>query len=757
MQSGLSTARAVVEPLSHTTTDDDKWDIWLAGQPLGHVLQLSGWRRLKQQFGWRGATATHSDAAGRLQAGSQLLLKRSSGLALAYAPRGPVTNWHDRSQTEPMLHELRARARELGAVVLKIEPELVDSPANRRLLESYGFVPSRQTVQPPSTIVLDLDGSEDDILARMKSKWRYNIRLAERKGVRIRELERQDLPIFHALMRATGQRDGFHTHSAEYFSAAYDLLVPDHAVYLLAEYGGEPLAAIVVAAAGATACYLWGASSDLHRNLMPNHALQWAGMRWARSRGTQRYDFWGIPDDLGRLATAMHGGDGSGVPSDELPIDLDNLPEGELWGVYRFKQGFGGNVVRMVGAWDTALEPFGYHVYQLGLTARDFMNAARRQWQSSTRPGSALASKVTAVTRAEEWRAALNALPDPHVLQSWEWGEVKAQTGWQAQRFVLTSPAGKAAFQFLWRQPVAQVPVRVAYVPKGPTLDWANLDLVEAVLGAVERQAAVLGCIYVKIDPDVREDTTVGRLVLHALQQRGWRSDGEQVQFKNTAYSDLSDDEETMLAEMKQKWRYNVRLAEKRGVQVRLGTEQDFAAFYALYAETGTRDGFLIRPFDYYAQTWRTFLQTQAEQQNPAGGALLLAEHPDDPFPVAGLFLMRYGSRAWYFYGASSERHRRDMPNYLLQWEALRWAKAQGCTIYDWWGAPTHPEDPADAMQGVWQFKQGFGACLQPHIGAWDYVASPLLYQIYQKAMPAVLDWMRRSHQDPPSAVPSNT
>jgi lipid II:glycine glycyltransferase (peptidoglycan interpeptide bridge formation enzyme) len=234
--------------------------------------------------------------------------------------------------------------------------------------------------------------------------------------------------------------------------------------------------------------------------------------------------------------------------------------------------------------------------------------------------------------------------------------------------------------------------------------------------------------------------------VLHALQRRGWRYSADQVQFKHTGYSDLTVGEETLLAQMKQKWRYNVRLAEKRGVTVRQGSEQDFAAFYALYAETGARDGFLIRPYNYYASTWRTFLRSQEEADNPAGGVLLLAEHADDPQPLAGLFLLRYGRRAWYFYGASSERHRRDMPNYLLQWEAMRWSLAQGCTVYDWWGAPTHPDDPNDPMQGVWQFKQGFGAGLQPHIGAWDFAVSPPLYALYQETMPAVLAWMR-SHR----------
>ncbi len=213
------------------------------------------------------------------------------------------------------------------------------------------------------------------------------------------------------------------------------------------------------------------------------------------------------------------------------------------------------------------------------------------------------------VDTAEEWRDVLAQLPEPHILQSWEWGEVKGQTGWHARRYALTDGAGMAAFQLLWRQPIAGVPLRMAYLPKGPLLEWANLDLLDSTLDAIEREARLLKCIYVKIDPDVRTDTTTGHLLLHALERRGWRYSADQIQFKNTACSDLTVGEDALLAQMKQKWRYNVRLAEKRGVTVRPGSEIDFGAFYALYGETGARDGFLIRPYDYYAGAWRTFLR----------------------------------------------------------------------------------------------------------------------------------------------------
>ena len=748
--------------------DDCTWDAFVASHPAAHILQTSAWGALKGQFEWRpGRVALHgTNIRGTdkpIQAGSLLLYRRAFGLTLAYAPKGPLTDWQDRGQTNALLAEIKAECKRQGAALLKIEPDLPDTPANRALLTSYGFRPSQQTVQPPSTILLDISGSEAAILDRMKSKWRYNIRLAERKGVSIREAGRADLPTFNALMATTGQRDGFAVHSADYYTKAFDLFVPNYAAFLFAEFEEQPLGALVVFALGKTAWYLWGASSDRERNRMPNHALQWAAMRWARERGATLYDFWGIPDEVGRVALGLGRGDGSGIAADELPLDLEAFPTHDLWGVYRFKQGFGGNVVRYVGAWDKPVNEIGYRVYQIGLAVRKKVGEWRgargeEQGAGGKEPGArsraqgniSLQSPISGpaprlVQRAEEWRSILATLPDPHVLQGWEWGKIKGQTEWTAERVALAvGQETQAAFQFLWRQPVPYLPLRVGYIPKGPVLDWGNLDLMDQTLRQIEQYARAKGCLFVKIDPDVREDTTRGKLLLHALERRGWRYSQDQIQFKNTAFTALTVGEEALLEGMKSKWRYNVRLAERRGIRIRLGTPDDLAAFYDLYAETGQRDGFLIRPFAYYKTTWETYLAAQADSSNPAGGALLLAEHADDPLPVAGLFLMRYGQRSWYFYGASSERHRRDMPNYLLQWEAIRWSIGQGCTIYDWWGAPTAIDDPADGMQGVWQFKQGFGAEFQPHVGAWDFAVSPLLYGLYTEAVPKVLAYLRR-------------
>ncbi len=730
------------------------WDAFIESHPHAAFLQLSAWGQLKSAFEWSSQTVTLADGKGQIQAGALLLFRRIAGLTFGYVPRGPLTDWEDEATTRALLERIDDAARQQGAAFVKIEPSLLDTPTNRARLARYGFRPSPQTVQPRSTIALDISGSEDEILGQMKSKWRYNIRLAERKEVTVRAGAADDLRHFQALMETTGDRDGFAVHSFDYYRQAFDLLVPRHAVYLYAEYGGQVLASIVVLHCGPMAWYVWGASSDAERNRMPNHALQWAAIRWARERGATRYDFWGIPDEIGQVAAGM--ADGLPVPAEAMPVDVAAFPAGDLWGVFRFKQGFGGVVERTVGAWDRPLSSPLYQLYTVGVALR----AARAAGQSprqiakesvnallSPRPADPLGSSVLqTIEAASEWRVILADLPDPHVLQSWEWGSLKAQTGWQAERFLLSGADEKleAAFQYLWRQPVPRLPLRVGYVPKGPVLDWGDEVAVARTLTAVEATARRTGSLFVKIDPDVDETSLAGRRVLALLRARGWRFSPEQIQFKNTGITRLVEDEAGLLESFKSKWRYNVRLADRRGLVVRQGTEADLAAFYALYAETGQRDGFLIRPFAYYADIWRTYLAAQMDGENPAGGGLLLAEHPEDDTPVAGIFLLRYGSRAWYFYGASGESRRRDMPNHLLQWEGMRWARAQGCTVYDWWGAPTAPDDPEDSLQGVWRFKEGFGAELRQQIGAWDWSPTPLLWQLYQRAMPLLLDVMRR-------------
>jgi lipid II:glycine glycyltransferase (peptidoglycan interpeptide bridge formation enzyme) len=175
----------------------------------------------------------------------------------------------------------------------------------------------------------------------MKSKTRYNIRLAERKGVTVRPGGVADAAAFYALMEETGERDSFGVHSLAYFRRALELFLPvNQAALLLAEVDGELVAGLMVFALGQTAWYLYGASSNRHREKMPAYAVQWAAIRWAKARGCTCYDLWGIPD----------------VEETELEADFASREDG-LWGVYRFKRGFGGRVMRYAGLWEQSLNP----------------------------------------------------------------------------------------------------------------------------------------------------------------------------------------------------------------------------------------------------------------------------------------------------------------------------------------------------------------------------------------------------------------
>lgn len=331
------------------TLSDAQWDAFVAAHPDGHLLQTSAWGRLKERFGWQAERVALADK-GRLRAGSQVLLRRMPwGQTLAYAPKGPLVDWRRADLARPLLAALHDLAQRRRAALLKLEPDLYDSALLDLLLQSYGLRRGHP-VQPRSTIHVDLTQGADAVLAGMKQKWRYNVRLAARKEVVVRPLTAADWPAFHAMNNETAQRDGFAVHTPAYYETAYELFAPTQAQqWLLAEYQGQPLGAIAVFTLGRKSWYMWGASSNAERQRMPNHGLQWAGMQWALQRGCQTYDLWGIPDEVG-ANPAAYGEDYA-------------EQKGGLWGVYRFKQGFGGQIVRYTGAWDLPLSSAGYRLY----------------------------------------------------------------------------------------------------------------------------------------------------------------------------------------------------------------------------------------------------------------------------------------------------------------------------------------------------------------------------------------------------------
>ncbi len=318
---------------------------------------------------------------------------------------------------------------------------------------------------------------------------------------------------------------------------------------------------------------------------------------------------------------------------------------------------------------------------------------------------------IFAPEQREHWNTFVAASPYGHVLQSWEWGEFKSQTGWAATRLALTDgDTVRAAAQILIRS-LPYGAGNLAYVPRGPVLDYGDLQLLASMLGALRAFAAEHRVIALKIEPEIREPSPVADALLRA----GLRPSSP-VQMRSTIWVDLMPTEDEILARQKQKTRYNTRLAARKGVTVRSGGPGDIDAWYDLYRTTADRDKFTIHTADYYQRMLATLGQ--------AGWAsLLLAEHEGDL--LAGIIVLCFGRFGQYMYGASSNEKRNLMAPYLLQWEGMRWAKQQGATTYDLWGIPDTLEENED-LWGVYRHKRGYGGEIVRYIGAFDIVQSPL-------------------------------
>ncbi len=345
------------------------------------------------------------------------------------------------------------------------------------------------------------------------------------------------------------------------------------------------------------------------------------------------------------------------------------------------------------------------------------------------------------------WNATLGSLSHHHILQSWEWGEFKEQYGWTAERLAFKRGDEVVAVAQVLTRRVRPLPLVVMYVPKGPALDYRDRPLRAAVLDALVVHARKRNAIFVKIDPDVVLGTGVpgesaaadasGETFQNDLEERGWSFSADQVQFRNTVQLDLKQDEGTLLAAMKQKTRYNIRSAGRKGVTVRQGSKADVELLFQMYAETAARDEFIIRPLAYYRNAWGVFMDADLS-------CSFIAEYEGEA--LAALILFCFGERVWYMYGASRDLHRDKMPNHRLQWDAICWAKANNYHIYDMWGAPDEFVE-SDPMWGVWRFKAGFGGRVVRHIGAWDMIISRPWHWLYTFAISRYLAFGRWLHK----------
>ena len=344
--------------------------------------------------------------------------------------------------------------------------------------------------------------------------------------------------------------------------------------------------------------------------------------------------------------------------------------------------------------------------------------------------------EARSVTRAEwdDWLA--DSPGGGHVLQSYEWGEFKRRLGWRPVRLVLERDDGEVAGvgQFL-AYDTAPVPGALWYCTKGPWLPWDDEEAVRAFFEGVRGLAGREGAHTVKIEPEVLEGEKKARDLLGGIGFRKARYDLNQ---KTTLVVDLGLPEEELLARMKGKTRYNVRLAARKGVEVvEPEFEEAWETFYGFMKDTADRAGYPIRRSQEY-------LHDNMRDMHHAGrGHLFFAVH--EGTPLAGIYVYTFGHKCWYIHGGSSNEKRNLMPNYLLQWEAMDWARQRGLTYYDMVGMP-RPENlnEDDSMWGVYRFKAGFGGEIADFLGCLDlpirsvraaawYRFEPVYYRLYQK------------------------
>lgn len=324
---------------------EDKADImameqFVAGHARGHFMQLPRWASVKSFWDWQGILILRD---GGIRAAMSVLIRPLPlGLSMLYAPRGPVGPREDPGVWTELMEALGKLAASRRAILLYLDPDEPDANADfRTLMTGLGFQEKADdgfgNIQPQYVFRLDLNGKEEaDLFGAFSSKTRYNIRLAQRKGVVIRQYSGAEsipetvLDSFSDLMAATGQRDHFQIRGKEYFRSLLQALGDDARLFL-AEFQGQPIAGTIEIFCGSTAWYLYGASSNQHRSVMPNYLLQWTMIQCALDRGCGLYDFRGVP----------------GAVSENDP----------LYGLYRFKKGFGGDYTKFTGLFTYAFRP----------------------------------------------------------------------------------------------------------------------------------------------------------------------------------------------------------------------------------------------------------------------------------------------------------------------------------------------------------------------------------------------------------------
>lgn len=347
------------------------------------------------------------------------------------------------------------------------------------------------------------------------------------------------------------------------------------------------------------------------------------------------------------------------------------------------------------------------------------------------------------------WDECIKDFPGAHFLQTSLWAEVKLENGWEPFYLIWKDLDGilYAGAMVLERSEkiMNYFSVKVHYCPKGPLFTTKSKEAINEVLQGLQNFSKKRNGLFIKIDPDFVTDIQAEDIENYSfldfdsgypklLKMNKWVESKEQIQFRNTIILSLAKSDDQLLKQMKQKTRYNIRLSERKGVQVRIGNIDDLEALFILYAETALRDHFVIRSKKYYINLWKRFYEAGLSEA-------IIAEL--DGELLAAVIIYYFSGKAYYVYGMSSDKNRNLMATYLLQWKAIQRAREKGCYVYDFWGAPEELNEN-DRMWGVYKFKLGFGGVFIKTVGAWDFPIHILGYSIYNFVLPKLLGIMRK-------------
>lgn len=332
--------------------------------------------------------------------------------------------------------------------------------------------------------------------------------------------------------------------------------------------------------------------------------------------------------------------------------------------------------------------------------------------------------RIEYIDNNDSWNRALNSFNKPHFLQTPQWGDVKSRYGWNSLRVAMYLDSKLLSVALILIKTIPIIKTKYIYCPRGPIFDTRDPAEVDSILKTLKYIAKENNAVSIKIDSELGLDDNLWK---EALLSNKWRK-GSEIQFRNTAIVDLTEGEDDLLINMKKKGRYNIKIASKKGVEIRYCENGKLDNFFQQYTDTGIRNNFITRSKEYYMDVAKTFI-------NSGIGNLFTAYHEGEL--LAAAFVVTLKHTAWYFYGSSSNNKRNLMPTYLLHWEIIKWLKKSDIERYDMWGAP-EILSKEDSMYGVYKFKENLGASFTEQAGAYDLILKPLSSFFLVRVIPMI-------------------